>query len=49
MRSRPPTEAVHEATRDIDRWSAERIARAIHEEDANAHAAVGAALPRIAA
>jgi N-acetylmuramic acid 6-phosphate etherase len=47
MRRRPSTEAVHEATRDIDRWSAERIARAIHDEDLNAHAAVGQALPRI--
>jgi N-acetylmuramic acid 6-phosphate etherase len=47
MAKRPPTEAVHEATRDIDRWSAERIARAIHDEDRNAHAAVGAALPQI--
>ena len=47
MPKRPPTEAVLEATRDIDRWSAERIARAIHDEDRNAHAAVGAALPQI--
>jgi N-acetylmuramic acid 6-phosphate etherase len=47
MRKRPPTEAVHEATRDIDRWSAERIVRAIHDEDRNAYAAVGAALPRV--
>lgn len=47
MRKRPPTEAVHEATRDIDRWSAEQIVRAIHDEDRNAYDAVGAALPRV--
>jgi N-acetylmuramic acid 6-phosphate etherase len=47
MPERPPTEAVHEATRDIDRWSAEQIVRAIHEEDRRAHDAVGEALPRI--
>lgn len=47
MPKRPPTEAVHEATRDIDQWSAERIVRAIHDEDRNAHAAVGEALPRV--
>ncbi len=47
MPKRPPTEAVHEATRDIDRWSAARIVRAIHDEDRNAHAAVSAVLPRI--
>lgn len=42
-----PTEAVLESTRDIDRWSAEEIVRAIHREDQNAFAAVAAALPRI--
>ncbi|HEX5068026.1 MAG TPA: N-acetylmuramic acid 6-phosphate etherase [Myxococcota bacterium] len=47
MGKRPATEAVHEATRDIDRWSADRIVRAIHDEDRNAHAAVGEALPQI--
>jgi N-acetylmuramic acid 6-phosphate etherase len=47
MAKRPATEAVHEATRDIDRWSADRIVRAIHDEDRNAHAAVGEALPRV--
>jgi N-acetylmuramic acid 6-phosphate etherase len=47
MAKRPATEAVHEATRDIDRWSADRIVRAIHDEDRNAHAAVGEALPQI--
>lgn len=47
MPERSPTEAVLEATRDIDRWSVERIVRTIHEEDANAYAAVTAALPRI--
>ena len=44
---RAPTEAILEATRDIDRWSTEAIVRAIHEEDHNAFAAVTAALPRI--
>jgi len=48
MAERSPTEAVLEATRDIDRWSAEEIVRVIHEEDRNAHAAVTAALPQIA-
>ena len=47
MGKRPATEALHEATRDIDRWSADRIVRAIHDEDRNAHAAVGEALPQI--
>lgn len=47
MAHESPTEQVHDATRDIDRWSAEEIVRAIHEEDRNAHAAVTAALPRI--
>jgi N-acetylmuramic acid 6-phosphate etherase len=47
MGKRPATEAVHEATRDIDRWSADRIVRAIHDEDRKAHAAVGEALPQI--
>jgi N-acetylmuramic acid 6-phosphate etherase len=47
MGKRPATEAVHEATRDIDRWSADRIVRAIHDEDRNALAAVGEALPQI--
>ena len=47
MPDRSPTEAVHEATRDIDRWSAERIAEAIHREDGRAWEAVGAVLPRI--
>ncbi|HVN38725.1 MAG TPA: N-acetylmuramic acid 6-phosphate etherase [Myxococcota bacterium] len=47
MPERPPTEAVHEATRDIDRWSAAEIVRAIHEEDRRAYDAVGEVLPRI--
>ena len=38
MPKRPPTEAVLEATRDIDRWSVERIVRAIHDEDRHAWA-----------
>ncbi len=44
-----PTEAIHEATRDLDCWSVERILRVIHTEDANAHAAVTAVLPQLAA
>lgn len=47
MPERSPTEAVLESTRDIDRWSVDRIVRTIHAEDANAYAAVEAALPRI--
>jgi N-acetylmuramic acid 6-phosphate etherase len=43
------TEAIHEATRDLDCWSVERILRVIHAEDANAHAAVAAVLPQVAA
>lgn len=42
-----PTEAVHEDTRDIDRWSAERIVASIHGEDGRAWEAVGAVLPRV--
>lgn len=42
-----PTEAVLEATRDIDEWSAERIVGAIHAEDGRAWEAVGAVLPSI--
>ena len=47
MAERSPPEAVLDATRDIDRWSAEEIVRAIHEQDRQVHAAVGAALPKI--
>ena len=47
MAKRPATEAGHEATRDIDRWSADRIVRAIHDEDRNAWVAVGEALPQV--
>jgi len=43
-----PTEDVHEATRELDRWSVERILSTIHAEDANAHKAVGEVLPQIA-
>jgi N-acetylmuramic acid 6-phosphate etherase len=48
MPDHSPTEAVHEATRDLDQWGVERILRAIHDEDGVAHAAVGRALPRVA-
>lgn len=41
------TEAVLEATRDIDTWEVHRILRTIHREDGNAHAAVQHALPQI--
>jgi N-acetylmuramic acid 6-phosphate etherase len=47
MAEHSPTEAVLDSTREIDQWSADRIVRAIHAEDANAYAAVTAALPRI--
>jgi N-acetylmuramic acid 6-phosphate etherase len=49
MEDQSPTEAVLETTRDLDCWDVDRILRAIHAEDANAHAAVGAVLPQIAA
>ena len=44
----PPTEEVHEATRDLDRRSVEEIVEAIHGEDHNAWLAVGNVLPTIA-
>ncbi|MDH3521369.1 MAG: N-acetylmuramic acid 6-phosphate etherase [Myxococcales bacterium] len=47
MREEAPTEEVLEATSDLDCWGTERILRVIHEEDAKAHAAVGAVLPQI--
>lgn len=43
-----PTEAVLEATRDLDRWSVEEILRAIHSEDRRACVAVGKVLPDLA-
>lgn len=43
-----PTEAILESSRDFDRLSVEDALRLIHEEDGNAHAAVGRALPDIA-
>lgn len=43
----PATEAVHEATRDLDRRSVEEIVEAIHAEDRNAWLAVGNVLPEI--
>ena len=42
-----PTEAILEATRDLDRWSAKRILEAIHSEDQRALAAVGEVLPDV--
>jgi len=47
MAERSPTEAVLEATRDIDQWSAERIVAAIHAEDGRAWQALSAVLPRV--
>jgi N-acetylmuramic acid 6-phosphate etherase len=48
MPKRRPTEAVLEATRDLDRWSVEEILRAIHSEDRRACVAVGKVLPDVA-
>jgi N-acetylmuramic acid 6-phosphate etherase len=42
-----PTEAIHEATRDLDRRSVAEILSAIHGEDHNAWLAVGKTLPKI--
>ncbi len=47
MAEQSPTEAILDATRDIDQWSAERIVQAIHGEDGRAWQAVGAVLPRV--
>jgi len=44
----PSTEAVHDATRDLDRRSVVEIVEAIHAEDHNAWLAVGSVLSRIA-
>ncbi len=41
------TEAVLDATRDLDRRSAAEILAAIHAEDANAFSAVGEVLPQV--
>ena len=43
-----PTEAVLEATRDLDQRSVEEVLSAIHGEDHNAWLAVGKVLPQIA-
>jgi N-acetylmuramic acid 6-phosphate etherase len=43
----PPTEAVLDATHDLDRRSATEILAAIHAEDANALAAVKEVLPQV--
>ncbi len=47
MADESPTEAVLEATRDLDRWSSERVIEAIHAEDGRAWQAVGAVLPQV--
>ena len=41
------TEAVLEATREMDSWDAAEILSAIHREDRNAHDAVERVLPQI--
>ncbi|MCZ6782081.1 MAG: N-acetylmuramic acid 6-phosphate etherase [Proteobacteria bacterium] len=43
-----PTEAVHGATRDLDKLSVEEVLDQIHAEDAEALAAVGRVLPQVA-
>lgn len=48
MRRSRPTEAVLEATRDLDQWSVGEILRAIHSEDRRACVAVGKVLPDLA-
>ena len=48
MPSQRPTEAVLEATRDLDRRSTEEILAAIHSEDHRAWEAVGEVLPSLA-
>lgn len=48
MRRSRPTEAVLEATRDLDRRSVEEILRGIHSEDRRACVAVGKVLPDVA-
>jgi N-acetylmuramic acid 6-phosphate etherase len=47
MDKRRPTEAVLDATRDLDRRSAAEILAAIHAEDANSHGAVSEVLPQL--
>jgi N-acetylmuramic acid 6-phosphate etherase len=47
MASDRPTEAVLDATHDLDRRSAAEIIATIHAEDANALAAVGKVLPQV--
>ena len=47
MAEQSPTEAILDATRDIDQWTVERIVQAIHSEDGRAWEAVGAVLPRV--
>jgi N-acetylmuramic acid 6-phosphate etherase len=47
MESDRPTEAVLDATHDLDRRSAADIIATIHAEDANALAAVGKVLPQV--
>jgi N-acetylmuramic acid 6-phosphate etherase len=48
MSNDPPTEALLEASAELDHQSVEDILRLIHAEDAVAHAAVGRVLPDVA-
>lgn len=43
-----PTEAILEAARNLDEQSVEEVLQLMHREDAEAHAAVGRALPDVA-
>ena len=47
MESDRPTEAVLDATHDLDRRSTAEIIATIHDQDANAFAAVGKVLPQV--
>lgn len=47
MNEMSTTEAVLEATREMDSWEAKRILSAIHREDGNAYEAVERVLPQI--
>jgi N-acetylmuramic acid 6-phosphate etherase len=47
MGRNPPTEAVLESTRHVDRWSVKEILEGIHAEDRNAFDAVERVLPSV--
>ncbi|MDJ0865965.1 MAG: hypothetical protein QNK03_07645, partial [Myxococcota bacterium] len=46
-RESPATEAVHEATADLDRWDIQEVVAAVHAEDRRAWEAVEKELPQI--